>query len=267
MSLRNELRQPLLNQQLFTESYNWQDWYKYVKQGVEAINSVNTNVLVFLSGLDSDTTLQPIVQDTALTPGSSKFNLDDFPANKVVLELHNYDNILGGSVDTNCTALQDELLKDGFEALEDGAPNTFPVVMTEYGFPQDATTWQGAFVSCLEDFIANRQAGWMIWALGGSYYIREGTQDGDEPWGLLTHDWSDWRSPGYVNGSLAELVKATLAANGIQESSGGSQNGSSSGNDTSQGSGANGLHGAVGFGAVVGWSVLLSIIISFVLCS
>ncbi|KAH6649182.1 glycoside hydrolase superfamily [Truncatella angustata] len=194
MSLRNELRQPILDSQLFSESYNWQDWYKYVKEGV----------LIFLSGLDSDTTLQPVVQRTALTPGSSSFNREDFPADKLVLELHNYANILGSEVN-NCAVLQQKRFQGGFQALQDGSPNIFPVVMTEYGFQQDATTWQGTFAACLQTFLADLQAGWTIWALPGSYYIRRDAQDANEPWGLLTHDWSGWRSPEHINGSLAEL--------------------------------------------------------------
>ncbi|KAK9417026.1 hypothetical protein SUNI508_09265 [Seiridium unicorne] len=262
MSLRNELRQPLLNKDLFSESYNWQDWYKYVQQGAEAINSVNPDVLIFLSGLNSDTTLQPVVQNTALTPGTSTFNLDDFPANKIVLELHNYANILGGSANTNCTALQQELSEDGFQALDDDASSAFPLVMTEYGFQEDATTWQDSFASCIEKYLADRQAGWMIWALPGSYYIREGTQDGDEPWGLLTHDWSDWRSPEHINGSLADLVGATLAANGIEAPAATGQNSSSSGNDTSQDSGGVSLHPKASFRTMM-LGAILSILVGF----
>ncbi|KAI4595556.1 hypothetical protein KJ359_006902 [Pestalotiopsis sp. 9143b] len=118
MSLRNELRQPFLNATLYEQSYNWQDWYKYVKQGVEAISSVNADVLIFLSGLESDTTLEPVTNGTALAPGSEAFNIDDFPVNKIVLELHNYANILGGSSSKNCTALEQDLLQAGFNALQ-----------------------------------------------------------------------------------------------------------------------------------------------------
>jgi hypothetical protein len=112
-----------------------------MKQGAEAVHSVNPDALIFLSGMDSDTTLQPVVQNTALTPGSSKFNTDDFGgyANKLVLELHNYANILGGSESRNCTALQDGLSRDGFQALADDAPMKFPVVMAKYGLQENST--------------------------------------------------------------------------------------------------------------------------------
>jgi hypothetical protein len=257
MSLRNELRQPLLDQQLFSESYNWRDWYTYMKQGASAINSANPDVLIFLSGLDSDTTLQPVVQGTSLTPGSATFDFNDFPPRKLVLELHNYANILGGSEANNCTMLTQDLYEDGFEALQTEAHNIFPVVMTEYGFQQDDETWQGTFASCLERYLADQQAGWMIWDLPGSYYIREGTQDGDEPWGLLTHNWSDWRSPGHIRGGLASLVAATLAANGIQISTNNSQNGNTSDNSSSQASGGTSPHATATAQGLVTLSLLV----------
>src|SRR6266566_248434 len=93
MSLRNELRQPLDNLTLYNETYNWETWYGYVQQGASAIHAKNPDVLVFLGGIDSDTTLAPLVQGTALAPGNATFSgaALDAPADKVVLELHHYD--------------------------------------------------------------------------------------------------------------------------------------------------------------------------------
>jgi hypothetical protein len=87
--------------------------------------------------------------------------------------------------------------------------------------------------SCLEKYLADQQAGWMVWGLAGSYFIREGTQDGDEPWGLLTHDWSTWRSPEHINGSLVGLIQATVAVNGTVQGDGAN----STGNGTTKNSG------------------------------
>lgn len=253
MSLRNELRQPFLNATLYEQSYNWQDWYKYVKQGVEAISSVNANVLIFLSGLESDTTLEPVTNGTALAPGSEAFNIYDFPTNKIVLELHNYANILGGTSSKNCTALEQDLLQAGFNALQNDSSNPFPVFMTEFGFEQDDTTWQGTFASCIETFLADQQAGWMIWSLAGSYYVREGTQDADDSWGLLSHDWSSWRSPGHINGSFSNLMAATLASNGIEKGIG---NGSdSSSNDGSKNLGVSNVQSILNFRNALGVSI------------
>lgn len=210
MSLRNELRQPLDNKTLFADSYNWEDWYSYVRQGADAINKANPDVLIFLSGLNSDTDLGPVVEGASLSPGSATFNKDDFGGygDKLVLELHNYDNIYGAGGD--CSKVQNRLFDEGFKALTDSAANQFPIVLTEFGFGQDQATSQDTYASCLMDYLTGQNAGWMIWVLSGSYYIREGTQDYDEPWGLLTHDWSDWRAPDFVEKNLASTANTTI---------------------------------------------------------
>lgn len=208
MALRNEPREPTSNPTLSSQSYNWQSWYTYIKQGAAAIHTANPAPLIFLSGLSYDTYITPVVQGTALTPGTGKFSFNDFSgySNKLVLELHNYQNSA-----TSCSSLQSTLNTNGFQALTSSAVNKFPVVMTEFGFAMDATTYQGVYATCLASYLPAQKAGWMIWVLAGSYYIRSGTQDYDESWGLLTHDWSTWRSPNYINGQLIPMVTKTLA--------------------------------------------------------
>ncbi|KAI0129095.1 glycoside hydrolase superfamily [Xylariales sp. AK1849] len=211
MSLRNELRTPDDNSTLAESSYNWQDWYKYIKEGTAAINSANKDVLIFLSGLSFDTFMTPIVQGTALTPGSGKYDAADFAGytDKLVVELHNYANSA-----TNCSDLQESLYTDGFQAMhpeDEGAVNVFPVALTEFGFQQDASTWESVYATCIASYLADQKASWFIWVLAGSYYIRSGTQNYDETWGLLSHDWSTWRSTEYVDGGLKPLINSTAS--------------------------------------------------------
>ena len=207
MALRNELREPTNNSTLSSQTYNWQYWYTYIKQGAKAIHDTNADVLIFLSGLNFDTYLTPVVRGTALTPGTGVFSFSDFAgyANKLVLEIHNYENSA-----TSCSSLQSNLYNNGFQALTSSAVNKFPVLLTEFGFAMDATTWKGVYASCIASYMPAQKAGWFIWVLAGSYYIRSGTQDYDESWGLLNHDWSAWRSPSYVNGALIQMVNGTL---------------------------------------------------------
>ncbi|KAH9905594.1 glycoside hydrolase family 5 protein [Xylariomycetidae sp. FL2044] len=207
MSLRNELRDPVSNPTLSAASYNWEDWYAYVQQGVAAINAANPDINVFLSGLDYDTWMTPVVQGTALTPGTGTYDAADFPANKMVIEIHNYNNDA-----TSCSSLKSSLYDDGFQALHPEDPetvNVFPVLLTEFGFQMTATEWQRVYASCIAEYLAEEQAGWFIWVVSGSYYIRSGTQDYEESWGLLTHDWSAWRSQSYIDGGLKPLVAST----------------------------------------------------------
>ncbi|KAK3377214.1 glycoside hydrolase superfamily [Lasiosphaeria ovina] len=206
IGLRNEPREPSSKGQ--SAAYNWQTWYEYMKQGAAAVHAANPDPLIFMSGLSFDTFLTPVVQGTALSPGSGKFSFGDFAgyANKLVLEIHNYDNSA-----TSCSSLQNNLYRNGFQALTASAANVFPVMMTEFGFQMDATTWKGVYASCLAAYLPAQKAGWTIWVLAGSYYIRSGRQDYDENWGLLNHDWSAWRSPSYIDGALTAMVKNTLS--------------------------------------------------------
>ncbi|KAK3904362.1 glycoside hydrolase superfamily [Staphylotrichum tortipilum] len=209
MGLRNEPRDPTNIPSLSKSSYNWQTWYTYMRQGATAVHSANPAPLIFLSGLSYDTYLTPVVQGTALTPGTGKFSLGDFVgyADKLVLELHNYENSIG-----SCSSLQGNLERNGFEALRGGAGKAvMPVMMTEFGFQMDEKTWKGVYASCLASYLPGIKAGWTIWVLAGSYYIRSGTQDYDEGWGLLNHDWSAWRSQSYIDGAFREMVRATLS--------------------------------------------------------
>ena len=184
-----------------------------MKQGAEAVHTANPDALIFLSGLNYDTTLTPVVRGTALTPGTAKFSISDFPggkANKLVLELHNYET--GAN---NCNNLQSNLNNNGFQSMAPNPAsgiNVFPVMLTEFGFAMDASTWRGTYSSCLASYLPAQTAGWFIWVVAGSYYIREKIHDYDEGWGLFTRDWSAWRSPGYVNGALVGMVRGTLSS-------------------------------------------------------
>jgi hypothetical protein len=210
MSLRNELRSPDDNSSLKSQSYNWRDWYTYIKQGTSAIHGANPDILIFLSGLDFDTWITPVFQGTAMTPGSAKFSTADFPghADKLVLEIHNYNNDA-----SSCSSLQSTLYNNGFAAMhkEDSKTvNVFPVVLSEFGFAMTSTEWKRVYATCIASYLAQQKAGWFIWVVSGSYYIRSGTQDYEEGWGLLSHDWSAWRSQSYVDGGLKPLIQSTV---------------------------------------------------------
>ncbi|KAI1378104.1 glycoside hydrolase family 5 protein [Hypoxylon crocopeplum] len=209
MSLRNELRKPDSNPTLSSQSYNWRDWYTNIKKGTSAINTANPGLLIFLSGLDFDTYVTPVVQGTAMTPGSGKYSAADFAgyADKLVLEIHNYQNSA-----TNCNSLKSSLYNSGFQALhadDAKALNVFPVLLTEFGFDMTGSAWQGTYATCIASYLAEQKAGWFIWVVSGSYYVRSGTQDFEETWGLLKHDYSDWRSKAYIDGGLKPLAAAT----------------------------------------------------------
>lgn len=213
MSLYNELRPPFSSPEPPTvENYTWEVWYDQVKRGSNAIHSANPDVLVFLSGINGGVDLSTVVNGEPFEPSNQTFNKSDFAGyeDKLVLELHSYDIVI--PVD-NCPLYNENLFDAGYSAVRDNATNKFPVMMTEFGFTNDATTWQNdTYAECVQAFLKDQvpNQGWMIWVISGSYYVRQGKQDYDETWGLLNHDWSDWRSPEFINGGLKPLVSETL---------------------------------------------------------
>ncbi len=66
------------------------------------------------------------------------------------------------------------------------------------GGPEDGLTdKEGKYIDCLVDYMTNNDAEWALWALQGSYYVRDGQVDYDESYGALNHDWSAWRNPDF----------------------------------------------------------------------
>ncbi|KAI9645448.1 hypothetical protein NHQ30_006187 [Ciborinia camelliae] len=206
MSLRNELREPTDNTTLDSASYNWANWYTNIVAGMNSIHTANPNVLIFISGLNFDTDLSPIANAALLSPSTTqKFLKSSFSyANKLVLEIHNY-----ATSSTSCSTLQASLQTVAYNALSSGVVNQMPVVMTEWGHAQTTADYATVYSSCLKSYLTSIKGGWMVWALGGSYYIRDGTQDYDETWGLLSHDWSAWRDPTDVTNVLVPMITGT----------------------------------------------------------
>ncbi|KAF3007706.1 hypothetical protein E8E13_009562 [Curvularia kusanoi] len=204
IGLRNELRQP--DDAGSSLPYNWPTWYEQVIPAADVVNAANPDILIFLSGLNFDTTLQPIPGGEDLGNGK-KFLLTDFKyADKLVLEMHNYQNSA-----TDCGSIESGLWNNGFRATWTGdqVVNRMPVLLTEFGFSQADNSYNSVYATCLRKLMPQWKSGWMVWALGGSYYIRSGIQDYEETWGLVNHDWTAWRNEAAIT-ALKGMVDATL---------------------------------------------------------
>ncbi|KAF2395918.1 glycoside hydrolase family 5 protein [Trichodelitschia bisporula] len=202
VGLRNELRAPDNNPQLKERSYKWGDWYTHMRAAAGEVHAANPSLIVFLSGFGFDTDLTAVVRDTKVLKKS------DFLPNKIALELHNYQNN-----EKNCGNIRGGLYNHGWNALNEsdkGVANVLPVVMSEFGFAQDMKTAGSVYATCLRDYLVQNKAGWMVWVLSGSYYIRSGKQEFDEAWGLLKKDWSGWRSEEVVEKYFRPFVRASL---------------------------------------------------------
>lgn len=202
MGLRNELRQSGFALD------PWSAWYDSMTAAADAVHKANPDVLIFFSGMYYDSQLAPIFTGE-LMGGNRTFDKDKFAyANKIVLEVHDYD---AGT--KNCTYKERKLMRNSFGALDRLTPGTtteFPLVMSEWGFGQSPDQYTQPYASCLREILPDHNVGWMTWVLGGSYYVRNGVQDYDESWGLLDHQWKDWRCPECITKGLQPLVQATF---------------------------------------------------------
>ncbi|XP_073006507.1 glycosyl hydrolase 5 family protein-like [Typha latifolia] len=178
MSLRNELRGPKQNISV---------WYRYMQKGAEAVHAANPNLLVILSGLDYDKDLGFL--------HNNKMNLSF--TGKVVFELHWYGFSDGGdwkngNLNDVCGMAVDNIMRKGGFLLEQG----WPLFLSEFGIDQGgANIADNRFLSCFLSVAAELDLDWAVWALQGSYYIREGQLNYDETYGILSWDWCKARSP------------------------------------------------------------------------
>ncbi|EKD19006.1 uncharacterized protein L3040_006499 [Drepanopeziza brunnea f. sp. 'multigermtubi'] len=203
IGMRNELRKPSNNASL-QATYGWPLWYTNMVSASQTIHAANPTPLIFFSGLDYDTTLTPVVEGTDLGSGVV-FRKSDFPyADKIVLELHNYEGSVG-----SCSTLQENLVRYGFSTLSGTKANTLPLLLTEWGHNQMDSSGTGVYASCLRSYLPAQKVGWFYWVVAGSYYIRSGTQDYDDAWGLYNHDWSGWRSASNI-AAMKTAVEATV---------------------------------------------------------
>lgn len=231
MGLRNELRLATTGASGL-QSYTWSTWKTYMTQAASAIHSANPDVLIFFSGLDSDFNIEPAVGGSTLLDPAFSFNVASYEwSNKFVFEMHEYDE----NISSSCTIYKTILNSFGADATTKtgSGANRAPLVISEWGHDEsDASgAYQSGYSTCLGQFMVERQFGWMIWVLAGSYYTRSGTQDSDETFGeflrleglmftgtdfdegLLDHTWSDYRGVNSSN-AIKSLVAATYAAYG-----------------------------------------------------
>lgn len=187
IGLRNELREPAGDNTL---PYTWNTWMDYMIPAAETVHGNNSDALIFFSGLNYDLDNTYFIQnqtwnDVTFTPSSYPFQ------EKIAYEVHNYQN--GAS---SCDEMHPGMYENAYCAMDlsdTSCPNHGPTVLTEFGFDQTDGSYTKPYASCIDSIVTNQPGGpggWMQWALGGSYYIRSGIQDFEEPWG----EWSSIRA-------------------------------------------------------------------------
>jgi len=201
LSVRNELRE-FLTQNL----NNRDDWYDLVGRGARAIHSAHPDALVVIGGGMSSTDLTH-VRKRPLDVSAWR--------DKHVWEFHAYSFTVTFTdfFDSCFYKKQAWGMFNGF-VLSQGQPYTGPLILSEFGVGMTGgpraglTDKEDGYLRCLVDYMSGNDADWAVWALQGSYYVRDKKTDFDEYYGLLNHDWSDWRNPAF-KGMLGKMWQQT----------------------------------------------------------
>ncbi|KAK3313786.1 glycoside hydrolase family 5 protein [Apodospora peruviana] len=204
MSLRNEIREFLLQ-----GSFNGRaDWYRFIKQGGDIVHAANPDVLVVVGGVQSSTDL------THVRPKNKMLDTSGW-AGKHVWEMHAYSfTVTFPDPFQNCDAVKAEYGTFSGFVLEQNKPYTGPLILSEFGVGMLGGSENGLnaqddrYLKCLVSYMTSNDADWAVWALQGSYYLRDGNVDADETWGLMSHDWKGWRNEKFP-GMLGDMWKVT----------------------------------------------------------
>ncbi|KAI1434922.1 glycoside hydrolase family 5 protein [Xylaria sp. CBS 124048] len=205
LGLRNEIREFLLQGTINGRA----DWYDYLRQAAARVHRANPDVLVLMGGTQSA---------TDLTHLRTEGNIDWRAwRGKHVWEWHAYAfTVTYALAAGNCALTRDAYgLFDGFVLVQNQS-YTAPLMLTEFGFGMTGgpaanhglSDKESKYFQCLSDYLQSNDAEWAIWALMGSYYVREGTVDRDEGYGVMDHDWVGLRNKA-LPGMLKPLFQVT----------------------------------------------------------
>ena len=189
MSMRNEMRADVTQFPFASET-----WLSYVPRGAAVVSAANPDLLVVIGGINGGTDLTPLRSST-MDPGTW--------AGKRVWETHQYSYTVITPDLGSCSANEAEYGGLYGFVLEQGAASTGPLWMSEFGVGMSGGANDGlddqdyAFLTCLVSYMTGNDADWALWALQGSYYVREGQLSADETWGALDNTWADWRNPDF----------------------------------------------------------------------
>ncbi|KAF2274256.1 cellulase family protein [Westerdykella ornata] len=198
IGLRNEIREtPVLQ--------NRDDWYRFVGQGAQAVHGANPDLLIVVGGALSST--------DATFLRSRPLDRSGF-ADKLVWEWHQYVFSPPWIASArNCWAWRNIVVGafTGF-LLEQEKAYTGPLWLSEFGTQLSGGPAEqngiGAnkedydYLKCIVEYAQGNDGDWALWALQGSYYVRDGVVDAEESWGLLDREWKGWR-----NEALREVLK------------------------------------------------------------
>lgn len=180
MGVRNEIRE-FLAQGIINGR---QDWYQLVSDAARLIHETHPELLILIGGTMSSTDLTH-VRTRPLDVSAWK--------DKHVWEWHAYSfTVTFYPLIKNCWYVQQ--LYGAFNGflLQQNKAYTGPLVLSEFGFAMDGP--DRFYLDCLREYTTSNDGDWAIWALQGSYYVRDKQIDQDESYGVMNRDWSGWRN-------------------------------------------------------------------------
>lgn len=185
-------------------------WADMVTRGGTGIHAANPGALIMIGGLQYATDLSWL----------RHYPLDLTPfGNKAVMEYHRYPFAHWSG---NCGKWKkDSGTYAGF-VLQQNKKYTAPLWLSEFGVALDggASSKDLSFIDCVREYMEDNDADWAIWALQGSYYVRQGIVDMDEGYGMLDHGWTDWRNSSFPArlGKMWEVTQGPPGTNGVDTS-------------------------------------------------
>lgn len=180
IGLRNEIREvPVLQSR--------SAWYDFITRGAHAVHDANPNLLIVMGGTLSST-------DISFLRTSP---LDRAPfGDKVVYEWHHYTFTPNWIASFKSCSIWKSVTVGGTSGflLQQGKDYTGPLWLSEFGFGQAGGPPERKgigsqedydYVTCLVDYVKGNDGDWAIWAIQGSYYVRDGEVDKDVSVALL----------------------------------------------------------------------------------
>ncbi|RLM65490.1 hypothetical protein C2845_PM16G04150 [Panicum miliaceum] len=152
-----------------------------MQRGAEAVHAANPRVLVILSGLNNDNDLSFLHR----RPVHLSFS------HKVAFEVHWYSfsdphQWTGGNANRVCARVAASVVRRTLYLLARG----WPVFLSEFGVDnRGSNVADNRYWGCVAAAAAGLDLDWALWALQGSYYLREGVVGHDEAYGVLDHAW------------------------------------------------------------------------------
>ncbi|XP_017701932.1 glycosyl hydrolase 5 family protein-like [Phoenix dactylifera] len=184
MSMRNELRGPNQSEPA---------WYRNIARGAQKIHGTNPDVLIIASGLSYDTDLSFLRK----RPLGSDFD------SKLVLEAHWYafsggQRLVWADQPPNrvCSEMVRRFDEQAGFVIRNENGTSLPLFVSEFGVDQRGTNRaDNRFLSCFLGYAAERDLDWALWALQGSYYLRNGIPGFNETYGVLDANWDRPKNP------------------------------------------------------------------------